>query len=161
MNQFKRIYFCVSLSGVSLLFVIQVDHHFLGIDAVGFFFFLVAFFAQSSLRTGAVPNVRAVVLDIYMHCVHGGWRCTGTLPIHTYQLKAARCSSQGFVNASYVTLPTAGIMRYAWIWNCARLLMPCSFRLWVINAIQQVTISPSLVLSVGASGTVRNRQLAF
>ena len=83
------------------------------------------------------------------------------MPIHRYQLKPARCSSQGFVSASYVPLPAAEIMGYAWLWNCARLLMQFSFRLWTINATQQVSISPSLVLSVGASGTVYNRQLAF
>lgn len=144
---------------VRYVLVIQAEHHFLGIDAYDFVLWGFFFLAHSSSRTGAVPNVRAVVLDIYTHCV----RCGMPAPcrLNRYQLKPARCTSQGFVSARHVTLPTVEIMRYAWLWNCARLLMQFSFRLWAINATQQVSISPSLVLPVDASGNVYNRQFAF
>jgi hypothetical protein len=104
------------------------------------------------------PPPRTKFLGTPLLCT---WRYTGTMPIHSFQLKRARCSSQGFVSARHDTLPAAEIMRYDWLWNCARLWMQCSFRLWAINATQQVSVSPSLVRSVGASGSVYNRQLAL
>jgi len=123
------------------------------------FFFLVDFFAHSSRKTGAVPNVRTVVLYIYMHCVPGGIPALCRFTDTNWNLPGVL--RKGLWVRSMLHPPAAEITRYAWLWNCARILMQRSFRLWAINATQQVSISPSLVLSLGASGTVYNRQLAF